>query len=465
MKFFTTFCITLCLSLNVLFAQDYNPLRKELTYQYATANRDTLFTLRVDSVYTIGSDSIFELDKKYFGNGKISAPVRWENKATNIFGKRIIKSPNGVFSFITSSDTLLLMTTSPVNTSWIFSKKRDLLATVISKSYENILGVLDSLVTIGLSNGKEIKISKSFGLVSTDTPFEYLLPDHIYEDSCINFSSYKLDAIKEFNLGTYFATLENIYNFEVGDNWGQVEEAAEWPRPIMEPREKIYYKVLNKWLIEGTTSYDYKIQRIKRRYNWDVTIDTLSLERYRMETYDYNSGIFDRLTYEYNYGLNEVHYDYYITYIDHGSLKVESIVNFESSFYHVYSPGIGLTSYYDMNGGGGPNEYKMTTVCFNKKDKTLGNCDDLLAIILDAKPAIVNSKIEIIPNPASEYINIGNAKGTDYELINCYGSVVLNGIIKTDQEVIPVNSLEEGLYYLKLESPESSAVKKLVITH
>ena len=107
----------------------------------------------------------------------------------------------------------------------------------------------------------------------------------------------------------------------------------------------------------------------------------------------------------------------------------------------------------------------MNTVCFKKGDKTFGNCDELLAIILDTKPAKVNSKIEILPNPASEYINIENAKGADYELVNCYGSVILNGIIKTDQDVIPVNSLEEGLYYLKLESPESSVVKKLVITH
>ncbi len=459
MKFFTTFCIFLCLSSNVLFAQDYNPLRKGLTYQYATANRDTLITLRVDSVYAVGPDSIFELDKKYLGNGSYSGPLPWESKVTNILGKKIIKSPKGVYSFITSDDTLLLMTASPVNTSWVFSKKRNLQATVISKSYENILGVMDSLVTIGLSNGKEIKISKSLGLVSTTISFEYLLPDYIYEYSCINFSSYRLDAIKELKLGTYFATIENIYNFEIGDKWGQLEEDALYPRPIFLPRGKIYYEVIGKEFIEGSSSYDYKIRRVRSNRYQEVLVDTLSLEQYREETYDYNSEITTYLTYE-------LYYDgYKLLYIDRDSLKVKSIINFEGSFYHVYSPGIGLTSYHDANWGSGPDEFKMTTVCFKKGDKTFGNCDELLAIILDTKPAIVNSKIEILPNPASEFINVKNAEGADYELINCYGSVILNGIIKTDQEVIPVNSLEEGLYYLKLESPESSVVKKLVISH
>ncbi|MBO9698864.1 MAG: T9SS type A sorting domain-containing protein [Sporocytophaga sp.] len=464
MKFFTTLCLFICLSSIKLVAQDYTPLRKGLTYQYATANRDTLITLRVDSVYALGSDSIFELDKKYFGiNSSINGPLQWENKTTNIVGKRIIKSPKGVYSFITSSDTLLLMTTSPINTSWFFSKKRNLQATVLSKTYESILGVMDSIVTIGLSNGKEIKISKSLGLVSTNTSFEYILPDHIYEDACVNFTSYKLDAIKELKLGSYFVTLENIYNFEVGDKWGQLEESALYPRPLFFPRNKIYYEVISKELIEGTSSYDFKIRRVISNYYKEVSVDTLSLEQYRRETYDYNSEILDRLTY--NVGLDAKRNDNFITYIEHDSLKVQSIINFESAFYHVYSPGIGLISYYDVNWGGGPNEYKMTTVCYTKGDKTFGNCEEWLAIILDTKPAMIESKVGILPNPASEYINIEYAKGADYELIDCYGSAVFNGRINSDQEVISVNSLEEGLYYLKLETVESSIVRKIIVRH
>ncbi|MCR6642239.1 MAG: T9SS type A sorting domain-containing protein [Sporocytophaga sp.] len=459
MKIFTTFCIFLCLSSNVLFAQDYNPLRKGLTYQYATANCDTLITLRVDSVYAVGSDSIFVLDKKYLG-------CMNEECYSNILGMKIIKSPEKVYSFITlSKDTLILKLNEPLNTSWTFSKKRNLEAMVLSKTYEKVFDLMDSLITIRLSDGKEIKITKSLGLYSTETPFEYndLAERSFYS---VNFISYKLDAIKELNLGSYFATLENIYNFEVGDRWGQLEEDALYPRPIFLPSGNIYYEVIGKELIEGSSSYDYKIRRVRRnKFFRETTVDTLSLEEYRMETFDYDSKMINRLTYEFPESPNGHSYDSYITYITHDSLKVQSIINFESSFYHIYSPGIGLTSYHDADWGGGLNRYKLTTVCFNKGDKTLGNCDELLAIILDAKPAIVNSKIEILPNPASEFINIGNAKGADYELINCYGSVILNGIIKTDQEIISVNTLEDGLYYLKLESPESSVVKKLVITH
>jgi hypothetical protein len=463
MKFFTTFCIFLCFLSNVLLAQDYNPIRKGLTYQYATANRDTLITLRVDSVYAVGSDSIFELDKKYLGkNAHVPPSWPWKSKVNNILGKRIINSPNGVYSFIASDDTLLLITTSPVNTTWFFSKKRNLQATLISKTYENVLGVMDSLVTIRVSNGKEIKISKAFGLVSTDTPFEYLLPDYIYEDSCINFSSYRLDAIKELKLGTYFSSIENIYNFEVGDKWGQLEENAIYPRPFFLPSGKIYYEVIGKEFIEESSSYDYKIRRVKVDHYQKVLVDTLSLEQYRKATQEYYFvDMFNLHTYE--IGFND---DFqYMVYIDHDSLKVQSIAEFESGFYHVYSPGIGLTSYRNESGGGGLEIYKMNTVCFKKGDKTFGDCDELLAIILDTKPAIVNSKIEILPNPASEFIILENAKGVDYELINCYGSVILNGIIKTDQEVISVTILEDGLYYLKLESLESSVVKKLVISH
>ena len=148
-------------------------------------------------------------------------------------------------------------------------------------------------------------------------------------------------------MGTYFASIENIYNFEVGDKWGQLEENAIYPRPFFLPSGKIYYEVIGKEFIEGSSSYDYKIRRVKVDHYQKVLVDTLSLQQYREATEVYYIvDMFNVLTYD----IGFADYIQYMVYIDHVSLRVQSIANFESGFYHVYSPGIGLTSYRNVSG-------------------------------------------------------------------------------------------------------------------
>jgi hypothetical protein len=76
---------------------------------------------------------------------------------------------------------------------------------------------------------------------------------------------------------------------------------------------------------------------------------------------------------------------------------------------------------------------------------------------------LVSSSVVIFPNPASERLHVklnsSNQKYL-YEVIDLYGSKVLNGTIEADNEfVIPVNHLNKGNYLIKIISD------KVVETH
>ena len=75
----------------------------------------------------------------------------------------------------------------------------------------------------------------------------------------------------------------------------------------------------------------------------------------------------------------------------------------------------------------------------------------------------VNMELRIYPNPAKDIINIEtSAQRYEYQLINNIGQIVLNGIL-SGENVISVENINNGIYFLKLIVDGEVSINKVVI--
>jgi hypothetical protein len=82
-----------------------------------------------------------------------------------------------------------------------------------------------------------------------------------------------------------------------------------------------------------------------------------------------------------------------------------------------------------------------------------------------------NNQIIVYPNPAKEQITIdcstiSNAIGWSYKIVNTLGQEVLNGEINSQQNVVPLNSLNgTGVYLVKIYDASNNLLntKKIVL--
>lgn len=76
----------------------------------------------------------------------------------------------------------------------------------------------------------------------------------------------------------------------------------------------------------------------------------------------------------------------------------------------------------------------------------------------------LNQNISIVPNPASFKVNVSAANGTTVSHIELYTTTGkrMDAHLHDDNS-FDVRSLAEGIYFLKVISPEGSVTKKLIV--
>ncbi len=69
--------------------------------------------------------------------------------------------------------------------------------------------------------------------------------------------------------------------------------------------------------------------------------------------------------------------------------------------------------------------------------------------VLSVNKNLTDNKVLIVPNPASGSIHIsGIAQGTPIIIANLLGEVVYSAKAKSETEIIPINNLPSGMYFL-----------------
>ncbi|GGK87337.1 T9SS type A sorting domain-containing protein [Rufibacter glacialis] len=89
----------------------------------------------------------------------------------------------------------------------------------------------------------------------------------------------------------------------------------------------------------------------------------------------------------------------------------------------------------------------------------------------EAKAGVEDQSMSVYPNPSSGVITISlegfEGKKTDLRIMNVIGNVVYREVIQNPDphylKTIDLNKLAKGLYYVKLEAPSYSEVRKVIL--
>jgi len=79
---------------------------------------------------------------------------------------------------------------------------------------------------------------------------------------------------------------------------------------------------------------------------------------------------------------------------------------------------------------------------------------------LSSNDFLIND-ISLYPNPTSQYLNLNTLENVTYTIITIAGKVLLNGSL-SENEKISVQSLEKGVYFLRLDSRKNQKILKFI---
>jgi hypothetical protein len=404
-------------------------------------------------------------------------------------GRKIDIYPNGDHLFYNYLvEPVLIKTQSEPGSSWTcytFSDNRYVECIVYAKEEMSFLGVSDTVKKAAFQvrdqngdplthqlNTKELWISRNHGLVKA-LNFK-LFPDlSDFMDGEILDND--LCGISSTGTGIQNLTLDQIFNFEVGDEF-HIMQYTQMIGYLYE--YKAIMTVLNKyWLNDSILFFVYK--RCARQHFYDhLSGDTTyylndTVNEFIPITNPENSGlnllperylaIGDSNYYEYQWFAQSNNEEY-------GKLQKSLNDGFVSHFPHeCIEVIITKDKYYEgetyLEGLGGPyyhygewgDEFYRGLVYYKKGNEEWGdpyNCDSLLSGVNE--PVSTGSKVILFPNPmhsTSKLIMPGKQDGNyQLQLYNSMGLIAKELRFQSNEIIIQKSDLDEGIYFYRVNS-------------
>lgn len=492
MKKLIPFIIFSLFSINAL-AQNYRCVQPGVK-RYFTNNNHYLRGVRVDSVKTVGTDTVlylFRTPRGRYGTDSNMNPLQLDVNGGSWLGKTITIKPDGTHEIPNYwGDTVIIKSQAQLNESWIIyddTTSHWYEAAVTEIDTMTVLGTIDTVKTITLTakhlttintndplHNQKIRISKNYGLVTT-CDF-YMFPLHepgiaykqgfdFYTDNAGYFS---------FNLTEFHnPKMTELNNWQVGDllerkfesvgtgAFGNIIEVDYISQKNIINGDKIIYTI-NRWR-ETTPSYfgppppppvvtTPSIENLS--FGANLLFDVLPTPEEVGNTFFYSYNPIDTQFCEtspfYSYRTNFVFYNY----VHQGEMCGRS---------YSYKIGIGTIRTYECTGMGPPSYYLRQFIYLKRNGVPCGKHIPLNIIESEYK-VICN----IHPNPANEQITININSQQKYKLtiINAMGQVLKT--IETDKQelTIPVADLPNGVYYLAIKN-EAGIVsnEKVIVQH
>jgi len=465
---------------NITFSQNYE-LVKPLKTNYFKDYKNFVHAFKVDSSYISGSDIIYNSFRRirHFDTcfADIEAPI---------FGKNIIKKPNGIYKIVNAEyDTTLIKTQASLGETWqCFTDTLNhfIEAECTSIDYENILGNMDSVKTISFTlknnggaiisspiNNLHLKISQNYGLVAivdfglfpfieitknfqnSENPYTLLLLESILPNSTIK-ENFKESHFRSFEINDEF-----IYTkYEDWESYGWTSNHC---------GSSISHTITNKIDFPEYTTYSVKLKKNTSCYNGCQYIES---------NYEFNVSkkyLYNKTSFENDSSLNDLSYRikisnkdtiYFQKFFFHTQIYEESCINyFETTGY--ISKEVGFPTI-KKEGYSTPDEtyYSTSTLKYYKK----GNKEWGEYINVDIKNTEKESKqIVIFPNPNSGKFNISfNNYKQNYSLniLNLVGEKLYSKKANSKGNLIDLE-FAKGTYFVQIISNEKVYIKKFVI--
>lgn len=448
----------LCLLLSFsAFAQDWNLIAPAMKYNFrlSTANYVTN-TIRVDSAAALGADSVFWLSQP---KSVFFSSYPYLLLVGNILGDSVVKHPGAIYEcrfrpplyYPYPQETAVIHTKALIGASWEFTP--GVIATVTEQTDTLCWGVADSVKTISLSDGKSIRLSKKFGVLSLENQ--------------------TLIGLQGENIGVQLPVMGDFYQDWVS---GAVFEQL------------------------GTNSTDYTSStKTWTKYyvlGKTVTADSIKISvRKLVRREQYFIGQLTATTFEDKLDLFVVVNPSQVQYP--GTVKDPNYGNFTSTYYENTAAGLQLTvQSVNPPSSSGPSRNNIFVVgigetasafsygssgsYINIQSSLLGyqkvaqteqgtiHPDSFFGITNQTKDSQVLEQLTVYPNPArggNMYLRCENCPLLEsVEWVDISGRVLKTVQNPALQTAIPVDDLPKGLYFLRIHAAgDIVAMEKVVL--
>lgn len=471
-------CLAFLIPFLALPAQNWNPVPGAHLYLFQHpamgSQAPGIRALRVDSMVPEGADSAWYFnriarfvhpDSMVVGcNGPQNGGTNtWLAYGDNVLGRKMIR--NGAdYRFVSSSnDTFLLRTQVPAGTSWTFHSPSSVTATLDSFGVATFIGLTDSVMYISLSNGKQIMLSKTYGLahayiwlalIDTDT-WQPVVGD------------LDLWGVPDWNAGDTLPGFADIYRFDVGDVF-QFHHYLQAGIGGGYMDSWTTYTILSVNAAPGDTAFSYTATSQGKTINHPLfspadttyagpTVITLNYSQaaYLSATHELlpaEAVIPDQLINDNQIFESGAHFagdwNNRITYSFTGGLIADNcgefFYPFESISYDGYAAGLGRTNWslYSIEW----TEYH-NLLCYTKGTESWGQCEN---VIMDRSAASAQAQWTVFPNPASDELHLRStipSQRIKWQLLSVEGHVLMSGE-NTGTATLRIDTLPAGVYYL-----------------
>ena len=435
---FIVCAVTLFLFKSAL-AQNFHPFSGAYTAQYTYADGDSTHILKAHKISEDGEVVFMPLYVPEVSNDEV---LYVQIDSNNVFGQKVVTGSEGWTFYSSEGESWYINPFLSLEEE--FTIASGITGKVVSRATEEFLGINDSVITIALNTGKEIKLSENHGFVKT-----YKFSELADSEA----QSYILSAIPEKDLGAYFFEPFRIFDYEVGDVLGY-DLVYQGDAINYSSENKEFKQVVDKRVYSDSVVYIYLCAKrnfttgnlvvwsekevIKADWPADLPLPVVGIYFDHSKNSSENSFyILGKIGKSDSGIMTAVMYGDY-RYNDHIN-AFEQIPDASTKMY--VAEGLGYV--YRLEAG-----ESRELVCYSNVEE--GDCDYIRDVITSVE-SIKTETIRLAPNPASDevFIHGDSDKAIDCTIIDVSGRVVAERATRYNSR-IDVTHLKTGVYTIKV---------------
>jgi hypothetical protein len=475
----------------VLISQNWQPVNPAHTYFYFDDTTGLIKqTVKVDSVSVAAGHPVY-----YLNTGAKQCDTCWTLiPCYNFNGDYFLSGIQGIFSkqvhqidenkyWFFDTVSFVILPKANLDQTWLFDTLNNINAEVSDLKYEAVFeGIFDSTKTISLSSGKEILLSKSYGILR-------------FPSSDENTDNYQLAGLQTGteNIGNTPPGFQEIFDYEVGDVF-QYHGSA-WDGSFPPPNSDDYtlkVQITSKTQTDNSVTFGrYIIKKWITYGGLSVSNDEVTYtntpefmaNQLPGTLYDIcadDQMFYDMCEYEPNRVVCEMHQFHCPhleivkavgNYIDPWEINMlvpcEDGINVMANVYweylyaegKSYASGLGQVSdiHFFIEQA---NLYNIEG--YVKDGDTIGTItpDEIL---LDVKETSGHQNIKIYPNPADDILFLETPVNSKVQIYDLIGQVVFDGTFTESKNQIKLGDFLPGIYLLKVFSGDRVYNQKVVV--
>jgi len=479
--------LVLIFSINAL-AQDYACIIPTDTPYFINAD-GYLRGIRIDSVRTIGSDTVyypFRTERHFIYSG---TPLPdYDTSNGSWMARKVVKQSNGIFRFHTYwLDTIFIDTKAMPGDSWTFYDDiavRQYVATVTSIDTMTIKGVIDSVKKIQLStyiagsvsstdslHGFEILLSKNHGFASV---FDLYMFPYVSPTGALYHDIFRDQIGKTIPANYFFKQVEfhvptflELYDFTPGDVY--ITANGNWSGSISS-RTVIYDSVITKTTSSSNTKYTTQHKSITTTisdvpphytYSYVEDIDTF--------IYADNSSAFAFSSMPEEAPASETVWRYKPNDTSNCSAGTyysrKFIITFEGcENYFSFKRGFPQLTYKEKTGSSiWPEDCPSSweELLFSKKGSVECGRREAVEPVTTKNVFATTNRCTVYPNPANETLNLkGIQEPADIIITDITGRQIISTHTSAKETSIDIYQLAPGPYIIRVNDIRQTFIKQ-----